>query len=237
MKLDLKLSRLAIVTVSGLVWVQLLSGCLMTREDVAEEEQKKNVQQQVTTLQKTTADTQNHYSEVNEEMRELSGKIEALDNRISNNNKEREKSLNSTDQLIADTNKKNQALQEEVQKLENQVSFLNQEMVKMSAAQQAAQSVQGAGTVDKKTKKDPNTFKYGEDLFNKKEWREAILNYQKYRDSYPTGKNYPMATYKIALAFQELGMKDEARTFFEDLTNRFPDSPLAKQAKIHLKKK
>jgi TolA-binding protein len=218
----------------------LLSGCLMTREDVAEEEQKKAVQQQVTTLQKNTAEAQNRYSEVNDELRELHGKIEALDNRISTSNKDREKGQLATDQLIADTNKKNQALQEEVQKLETQVSFLNQELVKLSAAQQAGQTVQVGATVPQKggdKKKDPQTFKFGEDLFAKKEWKEAILNYQKYRDAFPTGKNYPMATYKIGLSFQELGMKDEARTFFEDVVNRFPESSLAKQAKIHLKKK
>jgi len=58
-----------------------LTGCLMTREEIADEEQRKAVQQQVSSLQKNTAETQNHYSEVSDEIRELRGRVETVENR------------------------------------------------------------------------------------------------------------------------------------------------------------
>ena len=54
---------------------------------------------------------------------------------------------------------------------------------------------------------------------------------------YPNGKKYALATLKIGIAFQELGLKEDAKTFFDDVIAKNPNSPLAKQAKERLKKK
>jgi len=209
-----------------------LNGCLMTRDEISEDQERKNEQQQMSTLQKNTADQQARFADVNEDLRDLHGKVEANNNAIQSEIKLREKSQALTDQQVAESNKKVQALQEEVQKLENQVSFLNQELTKAAANPPAAEKGKG-----EKGDKKVNYFTVGETQFAKKEWKDAILNFQKYRDSHPTGKRFALATYKIGLSFQELGMKDEARTFFEEVINKFPDSSLAKQAKDRLKKK
>lgn len=206
-----------------------LSGCLMTRDEIAETEQRKTVQQQVTTLQKNNADATSKYTEINEEIRELNGRIETLENKLQVSAKEKEKTQILTDQQLAETNKKVLALQEEVQKLENQITFLNQEMVKMSTPVPAAHPVAS----DKKA----DLFKNGEEAFTKKDWKQAIQYYQKYREVFPTGKKYVIATYKIGYSFQELGMKEESETFFKDVISKFPDSNLAKLSKERLKKK
>ena len=134
-----------------------------------------------------------------------------------------------SDQQLAETNKKVQLLQEETQKLETQVAFLNQELVKVAAGTNSASAAVTSG-------KKEDQFQNGEVAMSKKEWREAILHFQKYRELFPKGKRYPNATFKIGQAFYELGMKDEAKTFFEEVSTKYPDNPLAKQAKDRLKK-
>jgi TolA-binding protein len=210
-----------------------LSACLtacMTRSDVTEVEQRKNVQQQVSTLQKTNADSMSKYNELGDDVREAHGKIEVLENRINIEQKNREKTQLLTDQQIAESNKKIIALQEEVQKLINQVAFLNQELTK-SASSAISSSGAEVGT------KSGGSFDLGEQNFARKDYRQAILNYEKYRESSPKGKNFAMATYKIGLSFLDLGMRDDAKTFLEEVITKFPKSPLAKQAKDRLKKK
>jgi len=214
----------------GIILISLmLSGCLVTRGELEEVEQRKVVQQQVSTLQKTNADSQTRFSEVNDELRNMNGRIEGLENRITVLQKEREKAQLLSDQQLAETNKKVLLLQEEAHKLENQVAFLNQELVKVAAGTTTASAAMTSG-------KKEDQFQSGESSFSKKEWREAILHYQKYREAYPKGKRYPLATFKIGLAFYELGMRDEAKTFFEEIVSKFPENPLAKQAKDRLKK-
>ena len=47
-----------------------------------------------------------------------------------------------------------------------------------------------------------NTFDIAEALFAKKDFRQAILEYQKYREKFPKGKNVTVATYKMGVCFQ-----------------------------------
>jgi TolA-binding protein len=212
-----------------------LTACLMTRDEIADEEQRKAVQQQVSTLQKTSADEQSHYSEVTDDMRDLRGKVEVLDNRQNQQAKDLIAAQATQNQQLAETNKHITALQEEMQKLSNQVAYLTQEVVKLESAKPApvaAAATPASGKADK-----GEAFKAAEENFGKKNYKQAILDYQKYRDSFPNGKKFPQATYKIGLAFKELGMKDEARSFFEEVQTKFPDNPLAKLAKDQLKAK
>ena len=80
-----------------------------------------------------------------------------------------------------------------------------------------------------------SAYEVGQDFFDQKDWKKAILNFQKYRDESPRGKKVSDATYKMGVSFQELGMKDEAKTFFDELISKYPSSNEAKKAKIRLK--
>ena len=85
----------------------------------------------------------------------------------------------------------------------------------------------------KQTKKD--TYDIAKEFFEKKDWKQAILNFQKYRDDNPKGVKLADATYKIGVSFQELGMKDEAKTFYDEVQVKYPKSEEARRAKIRLK--
>jgi TolA-binding protein len=113
--------------------------------------------------------------------------------------------------------------------MQEQIGALTAELNAMKAATQES----NAGTSASGKKADQ--FDVAEDLFAKKDWKRAILNYQKFRESNPRSKKVPEAIYKIGVSFQELGMKDEARTFFDEVIAKFPNSAEAKKARTRLK--
>ena len=66
-------------------------------------------------------------------------------------------------------------------------------------------------------------LKTGDKLFDEKKWTEAVTAYQAYREKSSKKKSseYAMVTYKIGVCFQELGLKDEAKTFYKSVVKGF----------------
>ncbi|GIL16803.1 MAG: hypothetical protein BroJett040_05540 [Oligoflexia bacterium] len=215
-----------ILPATALMIATMSTGCLMTRSDVEEHQQKKVMQDQVVTLQKSTADSQSRFNELNSDLREINGRVEALENRIQTSNQDRAKTQQLSDQQLAETNKKVLLLQEEMAKLQTQVEQLGAEI----------HSLKSDSTTSVKDSSGKSGYEQGEDMFNKKDWKKAIFHYSKFRDKNPKSPKYADATYKIGVSFQELGMKDEAKTFYEEVITKFPQSASAKNAKIRLKK-
>ncbi len=205
-----------------------LTACegLMTRGQVREVEQKHQIQDQVVTLQKTNADVTNRFSEIEADLRSMNGRVEVVENKIDKTNQEKERQKSAVEQSSAENSKKILVLQDELEKLHEQVGALTAEL---NAIKTAAPEVSS----DKAAKKD--LYDIGEEHFQKKDWKKSILNFQKFRDSNPKSKKFSEATYKIGVSFQELGLKDEARTFFDEVTSKFPSSAEAKKAKTRLK--
>lgn len=211
-----------------LSFVLSLTACetLMTRGQVREVEQKKQFQEQVTTLQKTTADTNVRFADIEEDLRTLNGRVEVVENKINLSSQERDRMKSISEQSATENSKKIQILQDEMIRLQEQVGALTAELQNLRAS---------GGQESRPSSEKKDLFQIGEDLFDKKEWRKAILNYQKFRDANPRHKKFAEATYKIGVAFQELGMKDEARTFFDEVIGKFPNSSQAKKARTRLK--
>lgn len=210
-----------VLLVASIFQVGCQNGLLKTRSDVREVEQKKQFQDQVSTLQKSTADVGGRFADVEDDLRRMNGRIEVLESRLAQSNSDREKILNAADSQAADLNKKINVLQEEISRLDGQIAALTAEAQKPSTSSSSSSSKK-------------NDYEQGEDHFEAKEWRRAVLSYQKYRDANPKGKNFADATYKIGVCFQELGLKDEARTFYEEVVAKHPKSPEAKRAKTRL---
>jgi TolA-binding protein len=64
--------------------------------------------------------------------------------------------------------------------------------------------------------------------------KQAILAYQRVLETPDSGK-VDSALFKIGQAFEQLGFKDEAVVFYEELVEKHPKSPLVKDAKARLK--
>lgn len=206
----------------------LFPGCLKTRGEVREGEKKKTVQDQVISLQKNTADQGNRFVEVEDELRSLNGRIEVLENRL-NQLQGQNDSRNNDDVVKAqDLERKTTLLQDEIVRLNTVVEALNQEVVALKAAA-TAKIQEPTG--------EKGSFDLAEDYFKKKDWRKSVLAFQKFRELNPKSKRFPKATLRIGQSFQEMGMKDDAKTFLEEVIAKYPKSDEAKQAKKLLKKK
>lgn len=215
MKFTLILPLLAVV----------LMGCesLMTREAVRENEQRREMTTQVSTLQRTTADVNNRFAELESELRELNGKIEVSDNRTAQSAKNQESQRKQTEEVVNELQKRVQVLQEEITRMQDQIATL-------AAAQTAVQQ----RPEPEGSRVERGHYEQAEELFDQKEWKRAILAYQKFRDAKPADKRVPSAIYKIGVCFQEVGMKDEARTFFEEAISKYPKSDAAKRSRVRI---
>ena len=203
-----------------------LMGCLKTRTDVKETETKQVIAQQVTTLQRTNADTNSRLSEMEQELRELNGKIEVLESKLSRQSPDTEKSIKGVSETVVEANKKLAIYQEELVKQDAAIKQLTSEI--------EAMKLEKTKTVEKTVEKK-DVHQLAEDYFKQSDWKKAIIQYQKYRDENPKGKKVADSTYKIAYSFSELGMKEEAKTFYEEVISKFPTSPEAKKAKSKIK--
>jgi TolA-binding protein len=205
-----------------------LSGCLKTRNDVKDGEQRQVMQQQTTSLQREAADTTNRVGDLQEQIRYLTGRVDVMENKQATAGSSADAALRASQQQNQDLNQKVAIMQEALTKMEAQVFQLNADIQALKA-EKAAAAAQAALAA----KKDP--YESGQEFFAQKDWKKAILNYQKYRDQAPKGKNYAEATYRIGVSFQELGMKDEAKTFYDEVVNKFPKTDQARRAKTRLK--
>ncbi|HEY1078625.1 MAG TPA: tetratricopeptide repeat protein [Bdellovibrio sp.] len=208
-----------------------LTGCLKTRNEVRDNEQRQVQQQQTVSMQK--AEASSRVTDLEEQIRELTGRVDVVENRQGQSNSGVENALKSTSEQNRDLNQKVAILQEALIKMEKEVYALNAEMGALKAQKAAAQAEAVAAANTKNSKKDH--FEAAQKSFDSKEWKQAILSYQKYRDEYPKGQKFADATYKIGVSFQELGMKDEAKTFYDEVIGKFPKSEEARRAKIRLK--
>lgn len=219
---------------AGLLAVTL-TGCLKTRTDVREIEQKQVMQQEVTKLQRSTADVSSRFSDIEDDIRNLRGRLEVVEHKGGQSSQEAESVKRFATEKAADNERKISLLQETLANLEKTVFQLNAQVNALQADKAAAvaQASAAQATAAANAKKD--SYEVAKEHFNSKEWKKAILNYQKYRDEYPNGKKVADATYKIGVCFQELGMKDEAKTFYEEVISKYPNSDEARRSKVRLK--
>lgn len=171
-----------------------------------------------------------------EQIRALTGRVEEVENQLnqinaadSGNKEAASKERQAFDQKFV-------AYEDALKKIEVQVLALMDDIAKLKAADAAKEAAKTEKADKKASKKNPKaTYDEAEQLFKQNKFKEAILIYQKYRDANPKGKFYPDATYKMGVCFQEVGLKDEAKVFFEEVVNKFPGSKEAKKAAFRSK--
>lgn len=212
-----------------------LTGCLETRTGAKEQEEKQVLRKQVSTLQQSTADVSSKFSEIDDELRKNSGRTEALDARMSQIKERAEKNDFALEGKLKDQDAKFVAFREEMSKMQaelNEVKAVNQAL---QSALQAGISSGPSGGGSSASSSDKNPFDRGEAKFEAKAWRDAIFAYEEYRKAYPKGKSFNAATYKIGVCFQELGMNEDAKLFYEEVISRASKSKEADRARSRLK--
>ncbi len=222
--------------VLGAVFFLGLTGCLQTRSDVRSGEQRQVLQQQMGSIQRSNADVSNRLSDIEEQMRFLNGRLEVVENKLSTSKGDADQFRKSTLDATQDQNKKLPIYQDALTKMEQNLTSLQADVAALKAENLAAQARQDAAKAAAAAAANKNPYEAGEKHFQKKEYKSAILEYEKYRSQNSKGKYFKSATYKIALSFLGLGMKDEAKTFFDEVIAKYPKSEEARKAKKRLQK-
>lgn len=206
--------------------VPFVNACLMTRSEIYETSAP-------TAEQISRADKAFHYQEIDERLRVLNGRIEVLENSLSIVSAEREGLRSELEEERSRLSRQLQIYEEALKNLEEQHNALAQKFSTLqasmaaSAARTASQPSSGGNQV--------TSWQAAEQEFSKKSWQNAIVSYQRYRDLNPKGRNYAEATYKIGVSFQELGMKSEARAFYSEVIEKFPNTKMSENASYRLR--
>lgn len=75
-----------------------------------------------------------------------------------------------------------------------------------------------------------------ESYFASKDYPSAALEFAEFRKKYPKDSMVPSAIYKQATSFKNMGKKQEAKLFYQDLIDRYPASPFTSRAKGDIRK-
>ena len=230
----MKFQNVGLVLSYGLCALSFV-GCLQTRSDVKTGEQRQVLQQQVGTLQKSNADTFSRISDLEEQMRFLNGRTEVVENKLASNASEIDQLRRGSNEANQAQNQKLQIYQEALNKMEQNINQLQADLGGLRAQQMAVQTKEAVKKESTKSSSQ-NSYDLGEEHFSKKEYKTAILEFEKYREKSPKGKYFGSATYKIGVSFQNLGMKDDAKGFYDEVISKYPKSEEARKAKARLQK-
>ncbi|MGE3972935.1 MAG: tetratricopeptide repeat protein [Bdellovibrionales bacterium] len=189
-----------------------LSGCLLTRNEVSEEQR---MQSQVSQLQKTKADQEANIQSFDERVRAMSGRLETLEHRVEILTQEKD------------------GLKNQLASAENRFKELEQAILQVEHTSSAPRPREEE-KVENSREKKRTAFDEAEEFYSQKQWKKAIAFYQKFRDKNPSGLEFGLATLKIGQCFQELKMFKEARVFYEEVVEKYPKSKLAKTATTKL---
>ncbi len=204
-----------------LLGLSLLStACLKTRSEMGEEDEKKVMASQVTQLQRSKADQEANIQNYEAQMRMLYGRVESLEHQVSQ--------LSTEKETLA---RKLSEQDERFKQIEQALLMVEQGQ---TVALKPAPSSDDGPPSKKEGKKSNSAFDDAEEFFSQKQWKKAVVLYQKYRDKSPNGADVPAATFKIGSCFQEMKMNKEARVFYEEVIEKHPKSKFAKLAQTRL---
>lgn len=204
----------------------LFTGCLRTRGNVREVDQRQVMQEQVSTLQQRNADSSARFSEVQETLRDQAGRISNLEAQLAQSSRQDQGNASLALEQNQALKRQVDLLQEEMGQLQNTLAGLQQQMSESRAAAPSSAS----SSSSKKS-----SFDAGDEYFKKEDWKRAIVAFQKFRDDSPKNSKVPEAIYRIGVSFQELGLKDEAKAFFDEAIAKYPTAEAARKSKIRLK--
>lgn len=228
----------------SLLWI--MSGCLRTREDIKEVESTKAMRDQVDTLQKVHADSSSRLEELMDQNRQLNGRIEELEQKILKNSQAQGAGKDDLQKSLSESRQQSELLKDGIVKLENQVQALQEEIVTLktkgssdrtnsSGKHSSSDGSSSDKAKDKVKDKERELMDSALAEFQESKWKEAILNFDHYREKFPKGKYVAEATYKTGVSFQELGMRDEAKVFYNEVIEKFPKTEMSKKAQLRLK--
>ncbi len=185
--------------------------------------------------------------EIKQEMTRIEGRLEDIERAQKQQSEDRAKQANDGDTV--------RKLETKIDKLEQDLGNLQADLKKQSSSPaevqhllEKAKSQYAAGDFDdaieslsdylgmpSAKKVEEATFLRAEAYYKLKEYKKAIVDYSKFPEKFNRSTRMPAALYKIGLSFEALGLKDDARGFYQELNDKYPKSPEAKKIKGKLR--
>ena len=209
---------------------------LKTREDIQKENEEKQLKEQVSSIQKGKADSEVRYNDLQNDLRNISGRVDTLDHNQQVGAQSNKADIEALKKLLEAQNDKIKLIEQHIDATETRLTAAIQAAANAAPTPLPATAGGGAGGKDsaKDASKDGGLFGDAENFFSKKDFKHAIVKYQAYRDKNPKGTKNAEATYKIGVCFFELGSKKEAKEFYQETIDSFPGTSSAKKAKLRL---
>lgn len=73
-------------------------------------------------------------------------------------------------------------------------------------------------------------FLRAESYYTLTQYKKAIIDYSDIHENFPKSKRMPQVLMRIGLSFEAMGMKSDAKVFFQQLVDKYPKSAEAKKA-------
>lgn len=189
----------------------LITSCLQTRDSLRKTQDGEL--SEAAKLQQKNAINESRFFEIDRDFRQLYGRVEVLEHQIGDGQKN--KSTETNDRF---------------EKLEKKVSLLEEALVQLENNHKKSISKPLSSDA-----KESSHFTNAVESFNNKKWEDAIYSFDEYRKANPKGSKYAEATYKMGLSFLNLGMKNDAKSFFDEVVQKFPKSKESDLAKVKIK--
>jgi TolA-binding protein len=209
-----------------------LTACLQTREDIQKENEERQLKEQVSSIQKSHADADMKYGDIETEIRAISGRVEVVEHNQQIYHQQDRQDIEGIKKAIDAQNEKIKSIEQHLDQMDGR---LTQAIQAMANAPAPSGPQGGAVVSDGGGKKgDVKTYNEGEALFSKKEFKKALVKFQTYREKNPKGPKAAESTYKIGVCLVELGLKKEAKEIYQETVDTYPGTPSAKKAKFRL---
>jgi TolA-binding protein len=242
------LNSYSTVAILMMAFALSLSGCLRTRAQIRDGASDSTEGTEVygapaiTPVQGSQGSSQYDVDEIKQEMTRLQGRIEDLERKQKEWEEEKANSSKKSEEA--------QNLSERLGKLEQSLGDLKESLSKntLGSSFDKAKSQFEAGNFSESSemltsylsspspkKVEEATFLRAESYFKLKEYKKAIVDYSKFPEKFSRSSRMPAALYKIGLSFEALGMREDAKGFFQELADKYPKSSEAKKIKNKLK--
>lgn len=212
-----------------------LTQCLVTRSQLAEDQNagsRYNVPKTYNTPSKSNAPSGNQpktssqevaaleyqLKSYEEQFRTMLGRIEELETKAQTGNADEAK-MKDLEQAVSELLAQQEQLKSEL-KASREAQQAAVQKAKEQAAEDAAPATGDLAKADK--------------LFTEGKWEKAAQEFELFRKKNPKSSEISIVTYKIGVCFQELGLKTEAKTFFNNVIKNYPNSKASKFAKFRL---
>jgi len=187
--------------------------------------------------------------EMKDELTRLSGRVEDLErqqreNEKSSNQEQAKETFHALEVRVSQLEKDQQSIQESARQAQEE-ALVRQDpadllketrtLFKEGKYQEVLDQLAKLQRLPKFKGLEDVFFLKGESLFHLKQYKKAVVEFSRFPEKFTHSPHLPEALFKIGLSFDAMGMKEDAKGFYQDLVEKFPRSTQAKTARKKIK--